>query len=116
MVILTLVEPSERSQAIPSPDELGQLEVAVGKDGLGTMRGPWGGDARRGGRAKPQGSQCTTSRTLAFIPDTTVSQSKRLGKTGEGTTLLIEKPSWCLAKQQYQCRLRAKLLQSCSTL
>jgi len=50
VVILTLVEPSQRSQAIPSPDELGQLEVAVGKDGLGTMKGPWGGDARRGGR------------------------------------------------------------------
>ena len=65
MAILTLVEPSERSQAIPSPDELRQLEVAMGKDGLGTMRGPWGGDARREGRAKPQGSQCTASRTLA---------------------------------------------------
>ena len=91
MAIPPLVGPSKRSQAVPSPDELRQSEVAMGKDGLGTTLRPWGGDARRRGRAKPQRSRCTASRTLAFIPDATVSQSKRLGKTGKGTTLLIEK-------------------------
>ena len=82
----------------------------------------WHNEGAMGRRCEERGKGQTTGepvhrqQDLSFIPDATVSQSKRLGKTGEGTTLLIEKRSWCLAKQQYQCRLHAKLLQSCSTL